>query len=175
MAMRIFILTLGTRGDFEPFWALGRALHARGHAVTVGTSLFHFKNDPSIKWVSIGNSTQAQFVAFLRSLATEPDRLERTMAFGKRWAMPQVAFSMKTIASLADQHDYFMGNLKFPLMRGEEVLPGAYVTYDPPLSLDGAKANASHTHKGHTLELVAMNRALIDPENIKVGRKCQEV
>ena len=27
-------------------------------------------------------------------------------------------------------------------MRGEEVLPGAYVTYDPPLSLDGAKANA---------------------------------
>lgn len=163
--MRIFILTLGTRGDFEPFWALGRALIARGHSVTIGTSLFHFQNDPSIKWVSIGNSTRAEFVAFLRSLAAEPDRFKRTMAFGKHWAMPQVAFSMKTIASLADQHDYFMGNLKFPLMRGEVVLPGAYVTYDPPVNLAGAKANASHTHQGRTLELVAMNQALIDPQH----------
>ena len=163
--MRIFILTLGTRGDLEPFWAMGRSLQARGHAVTIGTSEFHIKKDPSVTWVNIGNSTQAEFIAFLRSLAAEPDRLERTMAFGRRWAMPQVAFSMKTIASLAMQHDYFMGNLKFPLTRGGVVLPGAYVTYDPPPSLDAAKANGSHTHEGRTLELVAMNRELIDPQH----------
>lgn len=34
--MRILILTWGSRGDFQPFLALGRALQAAGHAVTVG-------------------------------------------------------------------------------------------------------------------------------------------
>jgi len=34
--MRILILTWGSRGDFQPFLALGRALAAAGHAVTVG-------------------------------------------------------------------------------------------------------------------------------------------
>ena len=161
--MRIFILTLGTRGDFEPFWALGRSLHARGHHVTIGTSGFHIKNDPSVNWVRIGNGSQAEFVSFLRSLSQEPDRLSRSLAFGRHWAMPQVAFSMQTIATLASQHDYFMGNMKFPLMRGGVVLPGAFVTYDPPTSLNAAKANGSHTHEGRTLELVAMNRDLVDP------------
>ena len=36
--MRLFLLTLGTRGDVQPFVALGRALQGRGHEVTVCTS-----------------------------------------------------------------------------------------------------------------------------------------
>jgi len=35
--MRILILTMGTRGDVQPYVALGRALRARGHEVTVST------------------------------------------------------------------------------------------------------------------------------------------
>jgi len=57
--MRIFILTLGTRGDFEPFWALGRELCARGHSVTIGTSAFHVQNDPALTWLPIGTGTMA--------------------------------------------------------------------------------------------------------------------
>ncbi|MAM61945.1 glycosyltransferase [Maritimibacter sp. UBA3975] len=36
--MRILILTYGSRGDVQPFVALGRGLTARGHEVTVATS-----------------------------------------------------------------------------------------------------------------------------------------
>jgi sterol 3beta-glucosyltransferase len=36
--MRILILTYGSRGDVQPFVALGRALEARGHTVTLGTA-----------------------------------------------------------------------------------------------------------------------------------------
>ena len=36
--MRAFLLTLGTRGDVQPFVALGREMQRRGHEVTVCTS-----------------------------------------------------------------------------------------------------------------------------------------
>ena len=36
--MRIFILTLGSRGDVQPYVALGKGLQAAGHDVTVCTS-----------------------------------------------------------------------------------------------------------------------------------------
>ena len=35
--MRITLMTTGTRGDLEPFLALGRALQARGHSVNLAT------------------------------------------------------------------------------------------------------------------------------------------
>jgi len=36
--MKIAILTLGTRGDVEPYAALGQALKKRGHEVTLSTA-----------------------------------------------------------------------------------------------------------------------------------------
>ena len=36
--MNVFILTLGSRGDVQPFVALGRGLKAAGHEVTLATS-----------------------------------------------------------------------------------------------------------------------------------------
>jgi len=36
--MRVVILTLGTRGDVQPYIALGRGLQARGHSVTLATT-----------------------------------------------------------------------------------------------------------------------------------------
>jgi UDP:flavonoid glycosyltransferase YjiC (YdhE family) len=35
--MRILIFTFGTRGDVQPYAALGAALRVRGHAVTLST------------------------------------------------------------------------------------------------------------------------------------------
>jgi UDP:flavonoid glycosyltransferase YjiC (YdhE family) len=37
--LRIVILTLGTRGDVQPYIALGRGLQARGHVVTLATTI----------------------------------------------------------------------------------------------------------------------------------------
>ena len=36
--MHVFILTLGTRGDVQPYVALGKGLVEAGHTVTVCTS-----------------------------------------------------------------------------------------------------------------------------------------
>ena len=36
--MRIALLTLGTRGDIQPFAVLGKALKKRGHTVTISTA-----------------------------------------------------------------------------------------------------------------------------------------
>lgn len=164
--MRVFILTLGTRGDFEPFWALGRALAARGHAVTLGTSSFHVQDDRAVKWVTIGQGTLAEFKRFLASLGSQPDRNSRSLAFGRQWAMPQVYQSEQVVTSVAAEHDYFICNMKFPLMRDGQVIPGALVTYDPPQQFEELRRYGSHTHQGRTLELVAMNCALIDPDGI---------
>ncbi|HOP44646.1 MAG TPA: glycosyltransferase [Flavobacteriales bacterium] len=32
--MQVLIISIGTRGDMEPFLAIGRILQERGHAVT---------------------------------------------------------------------------------------------------------------------------------------------
>ena len=39
--MRVFLLTLGTRGDFELFFSLGCELRRRGHSVLLGSSHFY--------------------------------------------------------------------------------------------------------------------------------------
>src|SRR5579883_1138433 len=38
LSMHIFMVTLGTRGDLEPFAILGTELRERGHRVVIGTS-----------------------------------------------------------------------------------------------------------------------------------------
>jgi len=162
--MRVFILAIGTRGDFEPFWALGAALADAGHQVTLGTSSFHIQPDSRLSWVQIGQASQDEFKRFLASLADEPNLLRRSMAFGRGWAMPQVQQSEQQLTAVAARHDYFIGNMKFPLLRGGQVMPGAYVTYDPPVHSDALRQFGSHLHGGRTLELVAMPRALVDPE-----------
>lgn len=162
--MRIFILTLGTRGDFEPFWALGRLMRQRGHQVTIGTSAFHFQDDPSLNWVPVGAGTKSELLGLLRSLTDLDDRGQRAHAYGQKWVIPQIASAKAQISAVASKNDYFINNLKFSLMQGKAVFPGAFVSYDPPPSLAAARAWGSYSHGGRTLELVAMNRALIDPE-----------
>jgi hypothetical protein len=161
--MRIFILTLGTRGDFEPFWALGRELGARGHSVTIGTSAFHVQNDPALTWLPIGTGTMAELLALLKSMTAETDFERRVDTWGRQWVLPALDSGKAEIGRVAAQSDYFISNLKFPLKRGDAIFPGAFVSYDPPPSLESARSWGSVGHGGATVEIVAMNRALIDP------------
>lgn len=59
--MKILIVTLGTRGDVQPYVALARGLQDRGHEVTIGTSaLFRdFITGNGIAFGEIGASPQA--------------------------------------------------------------------------------------------------------------------
>jgi sterol 3beta-glucosyltransferase len=63
--MKIALLTLGTRGDVQPFAVLGRALKARGHEVTISTAgnFAGFVNSYDLNFVAV----DADFQAILNS------------------------------------------------------------------------------------------------------------
>ena len=117
--MRVFILTLGTRGDFELFWALGRELHARGHAVTIGTSPFYaqLELDPALTWVPVGTGTRSELIAVLSSLTDIENGARRAQAFLDRWLRPQIAAGAGQISLSGTASDYVICNLKVPLRR----------------------------------------------------------
>jgi UDP:flavonoid glycosyltransferase YjiC (YdhE family) len=163
--MRVFILTLGTRGDFEPFWALGRELHRRGHAVTIGTSPFYAQPglDPDLAWVPIGSGTHSELIAVLASLGEIQDVAKRAHAFLDRWLRPQLTAGASQISLTGTASNYVICNLKVPLRRRGSIMPGAFVSYDPPDAVAKLAPSGSSTQGERMLDLVAMNRALIDP------------
>lgn len=166
--MRIFILTLGTRGDFELFLMLGRELRRRGHHVVMGTSEFYGPRtrEAGIEWARIGNGSQEEMVSILRSLSPVQDRTQRTYLYYTRWLRPQLSVSRNQITSIAAGTDYFISNLKMVLQRGGRILPGAFVTYDPPADIADLPKYGSQKHEGMIVEFVAMNKRLVDPQGV---------
>ena len=165
--MRVFCLTLGTRGDVELFRALGVELCRRGHSFTLASSPFHGPRVEAagLGWQPIGPGTQAELVAVLRSLAALPDDRARVQGYLERWLRPQVSASLPAIKAGLTRADYVIDNLKNVWTRGGAVVPGANVTYEPPGSLENLAKHASRLarHDGALLELVALNRDLVDP------------
>ena len=163
--MRVFILALGTRGDLELFLILGRELARRGHDVTLGSAAFYealVRRWP-VAWAPVSTGTQAELVSVLRSLASVPDRTARTFHVYDRWLRPQIQEAVPAITAIAARCDYFISNLKMVLRRGDDILPGAAVTYDPPGDLADLEKYRTQEHGGRILDLVAMSRPLIDP------------
>jgi UDP:flavonoid glycosyltransferase YjiC (YdhE family) len=164
--MRVFILALGTRGDVELFLILGRELARRGHEVTLGSSAFHEDRvrAASLGWAAVAGGTLAEAVAVVRSLATIPDRTQRTYQFFDRWLRPQIAEAVPVVTRIAAGADYFLSNLKMMLRRADgAVVPGAAVTYDPPANLADLARYGTQKQGGRVLDLVAMSRPLVDP------------
>lgn len=166
--MRVFILTLGTRGDFELFLMLGRELRQRGHEVILGTSVFYSAKtrEAGIDWTPIGNGSQAEMVSVLQSLSPVWDGTKRTHLYYARWLRPQLTTARDRITTIAAGADYFISNLKMVLQRGDKILPGAFVTYDPPGDITDLAKYGSHKHEGMILEVVAMNKQLADPQDL---------
>lgn len=165
--MRVFVFTLGTRGDFELFHTLGKALRARGHAVTIATSPFYLDDVAAsgLDGMPVGNGTQADLERILARFASIIDRTLRTLHYVNEWILPQFRHSAEAILSAAGRADYFINNLKITLKRGEEFLPGASVTYDPPGSLAELGMYGDPREGGAILKLVAMSKALVDPDD----------
>jgi len=81
--MRVTILTLGSRGDVQPYVGLGAALAARGHLVTVAAGAAF---EPLIRR------------AGLAACVVEPDpRLVADGANPPRWFRPEVAFAARRL------------------------------------------------------------------------------
>lgn len=166
--MHVLILTLGTRGDLELFLLLGCVLARRGHRVTLASSPFFADRirHEGLEFVPIGSGRRADLVALLRSLATVSDRHERTRAFARRWLRPQLREGMGQLTRAAAGADYFVSNLKLVMQRGDAVLPGAAVTYDPPHDVGDLLRYGTQDHGGRILDLVALSRPLIDPDHL---------
>ena len=65
ISMKIMILTIGTRGDVQPYIALGRALMASGHEITICTCA-HF--EPFIREYGLGYAyVNNDFIDFMHS------------------------------------------------------------------------------------------------------------
>jgi sterol 3beta-glucosyltransferase len=164
--MRVFVLALGTRGDVELFLALARALRSRGHAVVLGTSPWWARRarEAGVEMVPVGSGTLEDQLAVLHGLAALSDRRERTRRWAARWLVPQLDAFRRVAGDVAGGCDYFVSNLKLSLRRGERVLPGASVTYDPPDRLSDLARFGAAAHGDTLLDLVALNRELVDPE-----------
>ncbi len=166
--MKTLIFSLGTRGDFEVFALLARALAERGHRVTLAGSPFYEPLVPQgAAWLPIGSGTQAELVSVIRSLADIDDKRERVRAYAERWVRPQLAASSAALKQAALETDYFINNLRSVWQRGGQTIPGAEVTYDPPADPErlGRYASQQPAHAHRILQLVAMNRALVDPDD----------
>jgi len=166
--MRISMLTLGTRGDFELLLTLGRRLRSRGHQVVLGTSEFYAARvrEAEIEWAQIGCGTRDDLLAVLRSLSSVADKAKRTLLFQDKWIGPQLSLADGQIAAIAAGTDYFVSNLKIAVRRDGEIIPGAAVTYDPPRTIEDLSRSATHGHGASILDLVAMNKGLVDPESL---------
>jgi UDP:flavonoid glycosyltransferase YjiC (YdhE family) len=164
--MRIFILVLGTRGDFEPFWHLAHALRRRGHQVTIGTSGFHLQTDPFVDWVRIGNGSREELTALLASMAGVDGvpRGARAALVRERWITPQLASGVDAIVANAAAHDYCITNLHLPMQRDGKVYPATQVLYDPPEDDSAFALAARHADEPRILKLVVLNQALVDPD-----------
>jgi UDP:flavonoid glycosyltransferase YjiC (YdhE family) len=163
--MRIFILAFGTRGDVELFLILGRELARRGHHVRFAAAPFYETRvlAAGLTALPFGQATFAQLQAVLRSLSSLP-RQQRADEFFRRWIRPQIPAALERIGPLSGDIDFFICNLKLGLNRDGQTFPGASITYDPPDSLEVLRATRPPKHLGRVVEIVALSKALVDPE-----------
>ena len=96
--MKIAILTLGTRGDVQPFIALGKALKARGHDVVLGApeNFQSWIEDHGIAYRSIGVDMRA----FVRSLEARKVMAGNVFAMARMWRQTIVPLTRKSLDAI---------------------------------------------------------------------------
>ena len=114
----------------------------------------------------MGSGSQEELVALLRSLAPIADDRARAQVYLERWVRPQLSASLGTVRAGLARADYVIDNLRNVWMRGDRVMPGASVTYEPPSHVDRLAKQATRRvrHGGALIELVALNERLVDPD-----------
>jgi sterol 3beta-glucosyltransferase len=110
--MKIALLTLGTRGDVQPYAVLGQALKERGHDVTLSTA----KNfEPLARHYQIKFSpVDADFQEFLetdegKKMMKNPFRARRNL---NKWVFPMIYGAMTTFYQLAQESDKVLYHIK---------------------------------------------------------------
>jgi sterol 3beta-glucosyltransferase len=105
--MKIALLTLGTRGDVQPYAVLGRALARRGHSVTLSTaqSFEPFVRDFGLDFVPVETDDYERMLNSeegIKMMRADPLALHRNL---DSWLHPLVEKSLSTFYALACTHD----------------------------------------------------------------------
>jgi UDP:flavonoid glycosyltransferase YjiC (YdhE family) len=132
--------------------------------VLIGTSSFYADSTRAaqLEWMQIGKGTADQMEQVLRSMSAIDDARKQTETFIRQWVAPQLNDSMATIRLYALNAEYFISNLKMAIRRKDQVVPGAFVTYDVPETLEDLTRHGSERHNGRIIDLVAMKKHLVD-------------
>jgi sterol 3beta-glucosyltransferase len=110
--MKIAILTLGTRGDVQPYAVLGRALKQRGHSVTLATgkNFDEFIRSYGLDFVPV----EADFQALLNS--PEGDKIRKNPFLAKKYlnkfVYPMMEDAFITFYHLAKESDKVLFHIK---------------------------------------------------------------
>lgn len=122
--MKIALLTLGTRGDVQPFAVLGGALKKRGHEVTLSTA----KNFESLaSSLNIGfDPVDADFQSFLESeegkkMMKNPFQAQKNL---EKWVHPLIYESLNTFYKLSLKSDAVLFHGKTLADRFADHVPG---------------------------------------------------
>ncbi len=111
--MKIAILTLGTRGDVQPYAVLGKALQEKGHEVTLSTAknFEQFVLSYGINFVPV----EADFQSVLDSeegkkmLKGNPFAIRKNL---KTWIYPLITNSLEVFYKLAKENDLVLYHVK---------------------------------------------------------------
>lgn len=167
--MRILLLVLGTRGDFELFLTLAQELESRGHHVRLASSGFYADrvHEAGLAWLPIGEGGQEDLVDLLRGLASLSDPRARVEAYFRNWVQPELGRSMGALRAALQETDYLINNLKTVWTREKRLIPGAHVTYEPPGAIEnlGKHLPRKLRDTGAFLEVVALSKPLVDPDD----------
>ncbi len=96
--MKIALLTLGTRGDTQPFIALGRTLKARGHDVVLGApeNFQSWIEGHGLSYRSIGVDMQA----FVQSFEARRVMAGNVFALARMWRQTIVPLTRKSLDAI---------------------------------------------------------------------------
>lgn len=110
--MKIALLTLGTRGDVQPFAVLGKALQERGHDITLATArnFETFINSYSLNF----HPVDADFQQILNSeegkkMMSNPFSARKHL---NRLIYPMIEDALNTFYSISKQHDCVLFHVK---------------------------------------------------------------
>jgi UDP:flavonoid glycosyltransferase YjiC (YdhE family) len=149
---------------------LGHELQRRGHRITLGTSSFYSTRvrGAGLDWIQVGNGTQEELVEILRSQASVSDKRARIIAYAQRWVQPQMHTSRRRVEAIIAKTDYVIDNLRMVWKRNGQIVPATSLIYDPPGDLASLAKYATQLvqHHGAILEVVAMNKDLVDPHDL---------
>lgn len=111
--MRIAILTIGTRGDIQPYAVLGQALAQRGHDVTVATAR-NFEalvKSYGIKFVPVEADLQAVLDTDegKKMMKGNPFAIRRNL---NKWVYPLIESSLSEFYQLSKQSDIVLYHVK---------------------------------------------------------------